>query len=58
MLPPDRMATAGPSPGTRPARMAASAAAPDGSTTALARSTSSSMAWLISSSWTVTTSST
>ncbi len=53
-LPPDRTVTTGPEPGTLPARTAASVTAPAGSTTALARSSRSSRAWLISSSVTVT----
>ena len=57
-LPPEIRATAGPSARIFPARMAARPTAPAGSTTALARSRSSSMARLISSSSTVTTSST
>ncbi len=54
-MPPESTATAGPLPGIRPDRMAARDTAPDGSTTALARSTSRSMAWLIASSSTVIT---
>src|SRR5213595_231257 len=38
MLPPERIATVGPSPGTRPASSAAMAAAPAPSTTSFARS--------------------
>ena len=54
MLPPERIATVGSSPGTRPASSAATAAAPAPSTTSFARSVRSTIAWLISSSLTVT----
>jgi hypothetical protein len=56
-LPPDRIVTACPDRDLAASR-AASPTAPAGSTSALLRSSSSSTAWLISSSLTVTTSST
>ncbi len=60
MLPPERIATTvpGPSAGTRPARIAATPTAPAGSTTSLARSSSTRRARAMSSSVTVTTAST
>ena len=56
MLPPDRIATTGPSIGPTPAMSAATAAAPDGSTSIFARSATSSSARERSSSETVRTS--
>ncbi len=55
MLPPERIAQTGPSPGTRPATSAATAAAPAPSTTSFVRSSSSTIACAISPSETVTT---
>ena len=57
MLPPERIAQTSSSPGTLPASSAATDAAPAPSTRSFVRSSSSTIAWLICSSVTVTTSS-